>query len=203
MSITQSMKHNARAWANDALEMLGHPDLNVCIEFNKRFTSKMGDACYMTPVGPRIRLSAPMWPLIPAAERRDTVIHEVCHIVVAHEAKGKIGKKRPKSHGIEWKSKMRACGLEPRRCHEFDTSKAPGSRRKKKIYCACDDPHSVTANMYNKVLAGARRRCKKCRQTCTVEPQISLPPKARVKSVRREKSYAERLAESLRKALEK
>lgn len=201
------MKHDARAWSNDALEMLGYPDLHVRIEFNSRFTSKMGDACYKTPVGPRIRLSAPMWPLISAAMRRDTVIHEICHIVVSHEANN--SGKEPKHHGPEWKSKMRACGLEPKRCHEFDISKVPGSRRKMKAYCMCGSPHMFTKRTYNKILAGAIYRCKKCKASCTIEPRTTVPkktnPEREAKPANRTVGLEvhERLRDWLRKAKDK
>lgn len=171
--ITKSMRSNARVWADEALAILGYPRLKLHIEWNSRFTSKMGDATYYRPPGcPRIRLSEPMWPMRTEAERRDTVIHEVCHIVVRYEEATTLSK-RSKHHGPEWKAKMRQCGLEPMRCHDFDVSKAPGSRRKKKLYCGCDSPHMVTANKHNKAASGASYRCKTCKQTCRIEPPQS------------------------------
>lgn len=203
------MTHNARAWADDALEMLGHSDLSVRIEFNKRFTSKMGDACYRSPVGPRVRLSAPMWPLIATAERRDTVIHEICHIVVRHEALASCVR-GVKAHGPEWKSKMRACGLEPRRCHDFDVSKAPGSRRTKKLHCGCPSPHMVSARKYNQAASGkSNYRCKRCKRFCLPGmlpqdlPALLKGPSPKPKPKPKPTPTPTRLAEWLRKATEK
>ncbi len=196
------MRHNARAWANDALEMLGYPNLSVRIEWNERFTARMGDASYRIAAGPRIRLSSPLWPLAGEAERRETVIHEICHIVAFHESF--LSGKRIKAHGSEWKSKMRACGLEPLRCHKIDVSKAPGSRRKMKIYCACDSPHMVSAKKYNKVLCGINYKCKQCGGRCRAEPYPPIPKKPRVKPVRTVKAEAYvRISDWLRKAKDK
>jgi len=194
--ITQSMIHNARLWTNDSLEMLGFPHVKVKIEFNPRFTSKLGDARFSHP-GPRIRLSEPIWPIIPVAERRDTVIHEICHIVVGaehHEKyQGGYRGKRPKAHGLEWQSKMRACGLEPRRCHEVDVGLVPGTRKTMRLHCPCGSPHPVTPKVYNRVVSGTYKyRCGRCKGEMYAEPARLPEPK----------TNSQRLSDWVRKCLE-
>jgi len=164
--ITLQMKNDARFWVKETLERFNCESLDVVIQFNKRFTARMGDAMYGFP-GPRIRLSEPMWPMISQAERRDTVIHEACHIVVMHEDEeaGRTGKMKSKPHGLEWRQKMRACGLEPRRVggESIDKTKIPGGRKRYKVFCRCKS-YPVTKRRFNDIVSGARVfRCRKCK----------------------------------------
>jgi len=189
------MKNDARFWMKETLERFNCESLDVKIFFNKRFTARMGDATYSFP-GPRIRLSEPMWPMISQAERRDTVIHETCHIVVMHEDSlaGRTGRNRSKAHGPEWRQKMRACGLEPARLHDFDVSKLPNSRKKFKLYCSCDT-FPVTKNRLKKVLRGeATFRCRKCGERLSPNQPIK-PAIISVDERQPQKTLGERVSE--------
>lgn len=91
--------------------MLAIEDLDdeITVQWSNRFTAKMGLANCPEM---RIVLSKPLWPLASEADRRETVIHEVCHLV------DWISNPRARSHGPSWQALMRRCGLEPRRCHD-------------------------------------------------------------------------------------
>jgi SprT protein len=184
------MKQDARVWADEALELLSC-SVVLRIEFNTRFTARMGDATYKTPYGPRIRLSEPMWPRISQNQRKDTVIHEVCHIKVRHDDVT-TGRRRSKPHGLEWQHAMRTCGLEPQVTHDFDVSQLAGSRRKARAYCGCDKPHMITPQRLNKIIRGAQYRCRRCKEHLTLEPSFRPAP-----TPPQPKTMADRLAEQL------
>lgn len=56
-----------------------------------------------------------------------TVPHEVAHLV-AYKVFGDDG------HGKGWKSVMRALGLDPERCHDYDTHNVEGKRGRESMY---------------------------------------------------------------------
>ena len=85
-----------------------------------------------------------------------TVPHEVAHYV-ASMVWGRV-----RSHGAEWQRVMRGFGLNPSRCHSYDTS---ASRKKvwRHVYsCDCRE-HRVSTVMHNKILRGSDRRCRACK----------------------------------------
>lgn len=68
-----------------------------------------------------------------------TVGHEVAHLV-ENRVYGWMhaNKKRYPAHGKTWKKVMMVFGLDPKRCHNYDTSKSVGRRTKKYVYeCEC------------------------------------------------------------------
>lgn len=84
-----------------------------------------------------------------------TVGHEVAHLAT-HARHGR----KAQAHGSEWKQMMRLIGLEPLRCHSFDTSNSALSKATFRYLCGCRE-HMLTARRH----AMARRRgygCKKC-----------------------------------------
>ena len=108
----------------------------ITVEWNNRFTRKMGDANWKLN---RVRFSVPLWPRASEDERRTTVIHEVCHLVANYKYKlfEKRGRRNP--HGQEWKHLMKLCGIRPERCHNVDRTglKRHNTRTKYKVYCEC------------------------------------------------------------------
>ncbi|QDU96226.1 SprT family zinc-dependent metalloprotease [Lignipirellula cremea] len=87
----------------------------VRVKWNKRFTRRFGDALIgYNPLLARIRLSPLIWQNASDSERRETVIHETCHIVAWHLHGTKI-----KPHGVEWRQAMEQCGVEANRCHNI------------------------------------------------------------------------------------
>jgi len=64
-----------------------------------------------------LRYSSKFWPTLSDAERRNTIIHEVCHLAVerlyGHCAKPKEGEILVLDHGSQWQSLMTKCGEAP------------------------------------------------------------------------------------------
>lgn len=146
-----------------ACECNAVPELaqTIQIEFNNRFTRRMGDALY-SPITfqAKIRLSLPLWPRASEEDRRETVIHEACHIIVKY--KGSF----VADHGPEWKVAMRNCGVEPLRLHTVDRT---GLGRPQRRFILLDCPNRgvghkcrITARQFNMVQRGAEFCCKKC-----------------------------------------
>lgn len=165
----------------ETLARLGHPDLarNVRIEWNGRFTRRMGDAFYRkTPArgasGPecRLRFSVPLWPRASAAERRETVVHEVAHLVTYHEARER--RSRPQSHGPEWRRVMARAGYpNPSRCHQVDRTGLKRTRRTVAVYCDCPAPTYVTPQLARRIRKGSYRctRCQTSLGAASLEPR--------------------------------
>jgi SprT protein len=106
-----------REWLCFACNQNSVPELAqvIVVEWNARFTRRMGDALYSpSTFRARIRLSIPLWERASEQDRRETVIHEACHLVVFY--------KHPNAaqHGPEWREAMRNCGVEPQRTHNVD-----------------------------------------------------------------------------------
>ena len=104
-------------WVSFACEANGVPELAqvIVVEWNARFTRRMGDALYSpSTFRARIRLSIPLWGRASEQDRRETVIHEACHLVVYYKNCNAA------QHGPEWREAMRNCGVEPQRTHSVD-----------------------------------------------------------------------------------
>ena len=89
----------------------------------------------------------------------DTVTHEFAHAAdkVIFNNWG---------HGKTWKQIMQTLGVEPKRCHNYDTTNSTVKKVKKGfIYkCNCRE-HNLTIIRHNKVQKkGVQYRCKKCKQ---------------------------------------
>lgn len=119
----------------------------------------------------RIRFSGALWPRATQEERRETAVHEACHIVAAHEAALK-GTKVSSSHGHEWKALMRKCGLKPTRCHNVDRTGLKKSRKEIKASCGCGD-HPVTPYVAGRIAAGCRYTCRKCKRAIVVHEKVA------------------------------
>lgn len=154
---------------HETLVTLGQEGLlaTLQVEWNARFTWKMGDACYLPT--PRIRLSAPLWPLADEAERRETVIHEVCHVVDRHLASIDPTYQRSGHHGFSWRVLMSKCGAKGDRCHSV--KRPPEMRRKRatkvEMTCGC------RSFWYTPAKAG-RYFCKTCRNKIVEKSSLAL-----------------------------
>jgi SprT protein len=155
---------HVREWIRFACERNMVPELAdmILVEWNSRFTKRLGDAGYSsTTFRARIRLSIPLWPRATDQDRRETIIHEACHIIVGF--KHGFG---PAPHGAEWKQAMGACDVEPLRTHEVDRT---GLARKQRRFILLDCPHKgvehkcrVSAKEFNRVQRGEEFWCKVC-----------------------------------------
>jgi hypothetical protein len=71
-----------------------------------------------------VRFSSPLWPRADVAERRNTVLHELAHVIAFARHGRKV-----KAHGREWKAIMRELGETPNRCHSVNRD---GLRRRRR-----------------------------------------------------------------------
>lgn len=91
---------------------------------------------------------------------KQTIPHEVAHLVVYWQALGNWPK--PKPHGPEWQAVMRDCfSLTPARCHNFRTRPARVVARNFVYTCNCRD-HQLTSIMHNKISQRGKAVCKNC-----------------------------------------
>lgn len=212
-TVTPQMRQTAAAQALETLRALGREDLIALlwIDWKERFTSRMGDALYATKDQRvrrsserfridgticRCRFSIPLWLRATESERRQTVIHEVCHLVAAHEAH-LAGRKVSSPHGREWKAVMRRAGVTPKRCHNVN-NKGLG---KKTIpaKCSCGE-HYVTPLVGGRIIVLQRvYTCGRCHGQLLVDnakisqSQIVACRAAVAKDVvRKEKRYGSR-----------
>lgn len=188
MTVTAEMKEEVRGWVIESLETLGYPDLLEKLEilWNERFTARMGDARYNYSTGQcRVRFSVPLWPRASQEERRQTAIHEVCHIVAGHRAHT-VGLRRPQPHGHEWQALMRRCGLEPKRTHKVNRDGLRRRTRTVTLDCLCDGGVQASEYVAGRLAAGAKYSCKRCKAPLKA-PLGALPCKPRRKSRRRKR----------------
>ena len=107
-----------REWVWFACDCNGVPELAqvIVVEWNRRFTRRLGDGMYsVITMAAKIRLSIPLWPRTSDQDRRETVIHEACHVIVKYRHGPFV-----RDHGSEWRAAMRNCGVEPLRTHSID-----------------------------------------------------------------------------------
>jgi len=169
MAVTLSMKHAVRVWIGRTLKHLDELEIleSLEVEWNKRFTSRLGSARSIKVTESfRLRFSVPLWPRATPKERRDTVIHEVCHLVAQKRAWARGVKIQ--AHGPEWQRLMRECGIEPERTHNV-SNEGLTTRRRVEVSCKCGST-SVTPYVAGRIAAGATYRCKRCKVEITAPP---------------------------------
>ncbi len=155
-------QHQVDGWIRFACDCNQVPDLAqiILVEWNPRFTRRLGDGGYNSRVlfGARIRLSLPLWPRASEADRRETVIHETCHVIVGYKFSGNA-----RHHGPEWKEAMTNCGVEPQRTHSVDrTGLARRQRQFILLGCPNETKCRITARQANLLRRGHEFRCKVC-----------------------------------------
>lgn len=156
----------------EACELAGHPELasEIVIVWSSRLTRTLGKASCLTS---EITLAAKAWPLLDAEERRDTVFHEVAHLVAFHEVGAKGW-----GHGSKWRRVMRRIGASPKRYAAAAAARAIAPIRRKVTRCiascrciesrhiprarAANGYHLVTPRTGAKIRTGARFICQQC-----------------------------------------
>lgn len=92
---------------------------------------------------------------------QQTIPHEVAHLVVNWQVRTK--RQRPRPHGPEWQTIMQNCfGLEPQRCHSYQTTPARIVPRPFLYSCNCRE-HLLTSIMHNRISRSYQALCKACR----------------------------------------
>ena len=87
-----------------------------------------------------------------------TVGHEVAHLVV-----WALYGVRVKPHGVEWKTVMRAFGLETRATHDYDVSSLRRARAPFVYRCACPGDLHLGSLRHQRVARGVTYFCRRCR----------------------------------------
>lgn len=131
-AIAPSEQRAERGWIQATitwcLERVSMTDVTIRVERNGRFSARMGDARvlladYANRSG-RVRFSAhALWRRASAVKRRNTVVHEVAHVLAELVA----GPTQRVSHGTGWKRMMVRLGESPTRCHSVNRN---GLRRR-------------------------------------------------------------------------
>lgn len=100
---------------------------------------------------------------------RQTIPHEIAHLVVGWQNRNK--RQRPRPHGQEWQAVMQDCfGLEPIRCHAYETTAARIVKRPFLYHCRCRE-HRLTSIMHNRISGRYQALCKTCRTPLKFERQ--------------------------------
>ena len=164
MKTSSEEDRHIRSWIRFACDCNEVSELAqvIVVEWNRRFTRRLGDGAYSrTTYRARIRLSVPLWPRASEEDRRETVIHEACHIIVAYQ----YGFAVP-PHGAEWRLAMKHCGIEPLRLHSVNRT---GLARKHRRFILLDCPTQgfekkcrCTIREYNMLKRGTEMWCKRC-----------------------------------------
>jgi len=178
MIVTDSMKHAVSVWIGQTLTTLDRLDIldDLKVEWNPRFTSKMGSARIKALAREMsVRFSMPLWPRATPKERRETTVHEVCHIVAYQIAWEQGEKIQP--HGPEWQALMLRCGVQPERTHSVD-NKGLSKRKRINVSCGCQTI-DVTPYVAGRMAAGVTYRCRRCK--------VQLKPPPGTKPVERRK----------------
>ena len=127
----------------------------VTWSWNRRLTSTLGRAYGR---GKRIELSKPIWPVTDPEMRRETIVHEVCHVAAYLLFGGDLSN----SHGWEWVMMMERCGYHnPQTKHRVDL-RSIQNRNRHPVFCDCR-VHMVTKGQLKKIRDRTHRfSCNKC-----------------------------------------
>lgn len=154
----------------------GKEPVNVRLEWNGRFTARMGDA-RVTGRHDRsglVRLSKPLWPHTLPWKRRNTMVHEIAHVFAELELPGS-------GHGPVWKRYMRLFGIvNPERCYAVNektfanVAAVQKKRRRQTRYVftcpGCQRILRVAKALRTKILKhGQIRLCLTCKTKITPE----------------------------------
>ena len=164
MKTSSEEDRHIRSWIRFACDSNNVDELAqvILVEWNPRFTRRIGDAGYSSVTfRARLRLSRPLWPRALEEDRRETVIHEACHIIVGY----RFGFAAT-PHGSEWRLAMKNCGVRPLRTHEVDRT---GLARRQKRFILLDCPNQgterkcrITTREFNQLCRGKEMWCRNC-----------------------------------------
>jgi SprT protein len=105
----------------------------------------------------KIRLNLKAFELEPEDMIENTVPHELAHLYARRHFGHRI-----KPHGNEWKTVMRALGIEAKRCHSYALPMAR-SHKKYSVHCEkCNFGFELTKIRINKMRKGTNYRHRKC-----------------------------------------
>ena len=154
-----------REWVWFACDCNGVPELAqaVIVEWNPRFAARLGDGSYsVISMEAKIRLSSsPLWARASEKDRRETVIHEACHVIVKYRHGPFV-----RDHGLEWRQAMENCGVEPLRTHSVDRT---GLARRQRRFILHQCPNRgvehkcrISLREFHLLEKGIEFWCKRC-----------------------------------------
>lgn len=151
------------AWIiiRDVCERCGHPEVAnlIAVGWSNRMTSSMGSTTKKSSnCLYHVRLSTKLFARALLEEQRNTVAHEVCHVI-----DGVVNYNL--SHGAEWKRLMRQAGYSSERCHTVSTTGLV-----KRFVYECPNgcqKFKFSTRMHNNVVRGKHRHCRKCKSPIT------------------------------------
>ena len=118
-----------------------------------------GQARFTPAGGIEIRYNLAIAALQPEQFLRETVPHEVAHVVT-----WLLHGQRVRPHGPEWRAVMRHLGVhDPQRCHEYEMPSLR-SQRRWPYRCACKT-HQLSTTRHRRAQQGTRYQCKACGTT--------------------------------------
>ena len=153
-----------KTWHLSGLGFNLDPDA-VQIEFNNKMTRAIGRAEFKYPCSYRIKLSAPLWPRASEADRRNTVIHEACHLIDYYQNK-------KMDHGDTWKQLMLACGESANRCHSVDRTGLIRKRKRHEFRCGCSSSKFIGPVKAKRIKQGSLYVCRSCKQNIVLTGKI-------------------------------
>ena len=139
MNPSNEERSQAANWVLWTFDTLGCPELkdSIYIEWKSRFTARLGDARFGREKSV-IRFSIPLWERAGNDWKKETAIHEACHIVQRYQESKGERTYRSSPHGAEWKALMRRCGVTPRTRHSVDrTGLRRPRKRQPRTECLC------------------------------------------------------------------
>lgn len=154
-------------WVKETLAKLNHSHLYdyIKIEFNNNFTRRMGDALWRNSQNNGVvRFSVPLWNIAGEIEQKETVVHEICHIVDAFSNKNW----RISPHGLSWRILMLKCGYSGNRCHNVQRpAELKNKVQRFEAKCNCKT-YSITKNRLTRIQNGTIYRCLSCKTPLTI-----------------------------------
>ena len=131
--------------------LVGAPVLmhKVTWDWNRRMSATLGRAIYDDN---HLQFSTKLWAEVTPDRRRETVIHEGCHL-----AANELFDHR--EHGEPWKRLMQICSVEPRECHDI-------ALNYRQAFCGCPQGVRISKIRYNRIVTNeAGYSCGRCGQS--------------------------------------
>ena len=137
------------------------------IRWSNAYTRVMGRAkTNRTKTQFEVSFSDQLWDRATEEQKRNTVIHEVCHIVCF------IRHPFAKGHGVEWKQLMLAAGETPSRTIKINRKGVERTNQRTYCYCKCGEK-VITSNRATRIRNGTNRYyCLRCGVPVTLVPYL-------------------------------
>lgn len=155
-----------------------HIRSTLVLEWNDRMHRTMGTARY-AKIKSCIELSTILWEVAPEDQKRETVYHEMAHIITdANRANDPITAKltgdKQRHHGAKWRYVMHQIGYpNASRCHAITNEEYEKSQGKVQMYCACPNP---PIRFFSAKKARRIYSCNTCHVVLSPTPRMPLNP---------------------------